>query len=212
MAKAKYQTRREPPNPNHRRQPDAKASAHEMLERRLFLLQLLESGATKSLARQACMAPVATREMVQKGKRGGLALTEAQFEHLYREIVRHRQTDFEQERAYFKSEQATRLRTWIVKAANGGKWNAVASLEEKLAKVLGTYEPVKVRIDEVTTVTQNLVAYIARMNEHDIDELLQEQADLDALASEARARGILPPARVVAEHLNGNGLNGTKPS
>lgn len=170
-----------------------------MLERRLFIMRLLEGGATRSQIRQVCTAPPAPidpatgrPEIDQRTGReraGGLGISEAQTDYVVRDLLRARSEDFEGERRYFKSEQATRLRTWISKAASAGKWTAVAQLEEKFAKVVGTYAPVQIKVEDGEVQRDALHSIIARMTDEEMDETIARQAELEARAAQFAPKG-----------------------
>lgn len=192
--RSRHATREKPPVPGPVRGEKPTTQA-VMLERRLFVLRLLENGATKQMIRQACTAPPAPIDPLTgetevdprtgRPRVGGLGISEAAADYLIRDLMRARRDDFEAERRFYKSEQAARLRTWIAKAASSSKWSAVASLEEKLARVLGTYEPITVRSDDGTTQREAIMAIVGRMSDTDMDRLVAQQAELEQRAARA---------------------------
>ena len=153
----------------------------EALDRRATLYGLLNVGADAEQVRAAMM------------RRHGM--TAASVDHLVREARRERAAQFEEDRGRYKSEQVQRLQADLVRMRSQERkpWAAIARHEGLLASIVGTREPVGVRVTGRVDVTDSLAAVIQAMDADAVDDVVREQVELVALARQARLLQAAPP-------------------
>jgi hypothetical protein len=128
-------------------------------------------------------------------------------------VQRMRRVQYEQEQPYLKAQQLARLEWFIREAANSAKkkdagWGGVAALEDKYARIVGNYEPVRVQVDPGAALSDAIGRWLGQLTPEERSRIELEQAQVEALADAAKASGVVPGSQ-----LNGHGANGAhKPS
>ncbi len=167
-----------------------------MVDRRDFARELVLKGHTRREA---------IRIMVEN-----LFITERTAELLFTEQVSKIRQDFERDHPDARALQAARLQADLVKLREGtpmwrtkrtedgkviaGKrekfakinYTAIARLEAQLADVLGTNEPIRVKVQAEVQVRTSLQAVIANLEPEDKMKLIEEAKDIE------RKAGLLP--------------------
>jgi len=181
-----------------RPQPEKKPSKGEVQDRREFARELVLKGHTRHEA---------IRVMVEE-----LFVPEATAERLFKDEVSKIRKDFEQDHPDARALQAARLQAdlaklragipaWRAKRTAEGKivagkrerflkidYTAIARLEAQLADVLGTNEPIRVKVQAEVQVRTSLQAVIANLEPEDKMKLIEEAKAIE------RKAGLLPEA------------------
>lgn len=115
------------------------------------------------------------------------------------------QRDYETDKQYLKSRQIERLHQHVTKAAQhasktGKGWSGVASLEDKIARIYGGYEPLRVEVDAGVVAVEALGRWLSQLTPEEVAKIEAEQREVEALADVGRV--------VQAPKLNGHSGNG----
>jgi len=159
--------------PTTRRRDGLEVQPHatelEMQERRELVTALVMSGAQRGAVERAC--------------REKLGLTSAQVRVVHAQVVAEIKQDFEERRASLKALQWARLQNLISRlyAQARPPVNQIAKLENIVAKLTGTYEPLRHRVD-VGGVSDAFAAVVAGLTEEDMRSMMDEQLELERAA------------------------------
>lgn len=145
----------------------SKPTPEEVFERNTFVLRLLQEG----LPRRKAIGLICEKYGVVEGTASGYL----------REMLMAQKSDFEHERAYFKSAQAGRVSELAHLAVKSGNLNAAIRAESLLADIIGTKEPIRIQHEEFE-IQKNILAIIGNMSPEQIRAIADEERKLEELA------------------------------
>jgi hypothetical protein len=85
----------------------------------------------------------------------------------------------DERRPYHRTAQIRRLQSHIAAARAKNAWSAVANLERLLAQILGTLEPLEVRVKADVVVKESLELAVSSLSHDQIRELANRQRELE---------------------------------
>jgi hypothetical protein len=85
----------------------------------------------------------------------------------------------DERRPHHRIAQIRRLQSHIAAARSDKKWAAVANLERLLAQILGTLEPLEVRVKADVVVKESLELAVSSLTHDQIRELANRQRELE---------------------------------
>lgn len=164
--KAKAEAPPSPPAPPRRGDEHPGPSTRfEILERKQNALNLLQTGLTKSAARDILVSE--------------MGITEGQADYAIDAVLRDQVAEYEEMLPKAKALQVMRLRGLAARAWAKDKLSTAVQAETLISKILGTQAPLKVRIDADVTVKESLLAVVANLTPEERDEMLHEQLELE---------------------------------
>lgn len=160
-----------------------------MLLRKRFVSGLMQAGVSLAGIQEMAQRPD------QMGRLPVGPVTSVQIEYVYRQLSKELSAQFEEDRAHEKAKQLDRLKRDMARlrarlSPTSGQEIPVSEMtriqaqltrvELLYARVAGTLEPVKVKIDIDAVVRDSFVAVIADLDATTADELIEEQRQLES--------------------------------
>lgn len=186
-----------------RPQPDKKPTRSELRDRRGYMRELVHGGHTRHEAVQLAVEHLYVSEQIAT--------------RLFGDAVAQIRRDFEQDHPDARALQAARIQADLAKLREGtpvwrakrsehgnplrGKrerfmkinWLAIARLEAQLADILGTNEPIRVKVQAEVQVRSSLQAVIANLAPEDKERYIREAIEIE------RKAGLLPAEEAVSD-------------
>ena len=116
------------------------------------------------------------------GKSSGLGISITQAYRYLDQVKERLSKEFEASRHLFKARASQRITREIMEARQAKQWSAIAPLENVLARIEGTMEPIKVTVDVQVSVA--LLNVIGNMSPHEMDTILAEYEEIETKAKQ----------------------------